>query len=56
MGMRRWHTVCDDADDDDDDDVTVTNGEVSNADDDSACNVTDLFDLFKWLYCNNLNV
>ena len=36
-------TVCDD-DDDDDDDVTGTNGEVSNADDDGAHNVFDLFE------------
>ena len=34
-------TVCDD------DDVTGTNGEVSNADDDGARNVPDLFDLFE---------
>ena len=34
-------TVCDD-----DDDVTGTNGEVSNASDDGARNVPDLFDLF----------
>ena len=34
-------TVCDD------DDVTGTNGEVSNADDDVALNVPDLFDLFE---------
>ena len=33
--------------DDDDDEVTGTNGEVSNADDDSARNVPDLFDLFE---------
>ena len=39
-------TVCDDDDDDDDDDVTSTNGEVSNAFDDGARNVPDLFDLF----------
>ena len=37
----------DDNDDDDDDEVTGTNGEVSNADDDSARNVPDLFDLFE---------
>ena len=40
-------TVCDD------DDVTGTNGEVSNADDDSARIV---FDLFELLYCDILNV
>ena len=34
-------TVCDD------DDVTGTNGEVSNADDDGARNVPDLFGLFE---------
>ena len=33
-------TVCDD-------DITGTNGEVSNADDDGARNVPDLFDLFE---------
>ena len=31
----------------DDDDVTGTNVEVSNADDDAARNVPDLFDLLK---------
>ena len=43
-------TVCDD------DDVTGNNGEVSNADDDGACNVPGLCDLFAQLYCNILNV
>ena len=40
-------TVCDD------DDVTGTNGEVSNANDDGARIV---FDLFELLYCDILNV
>ena len=42
-------TVCDD-------DVTGTNGEVANADDDGVRNLSDLFNLFKQLYCNILNV
>ena len=42
-------TVCDD-------DITGANGEVSNADDDGARNIPDLFDLFEQLYCNILNV
>ena len=36
----------DDDDDDDDDEVAGTNGEVSNADDYTARDVPDLFDLF----------
>ena len=40
-------TVCND------EDVTGTNGEVSNAEDDGALNI---FDLFEYLYCNILNV
>ena len=43
-------TVCGD------DDVPGTNGEVSNADDDGACNVPDLFDLFEQLHCNILKL
>ena len=39
-------TAYDDDDDDNDDEVTGTNGEVSNADDYSARDVPDLFDLF----------
>ena len=40
-------TAYDDDDDDDDDEVTGTNGEVSNADYYSACDVPDLCDLFE---------